>query len=353
MAEPRNRPTGKADDELSFAHKVWIVVGILALSVCLILILRVAFNVLLMVFAGSLIAVFFHGFADMIQRWTKWKRAPCVIISVLGTFLLLGTLFWFMGNTIQHQIASLSDEFPKVVKAAQAKLQQTSWGAKLVKNVSGYDATQLMTTAQSFFSTSFGVLGDLYIILFLGIFFTSAPSLYKNGIIKLVPPAAKENAHVVLDRLSFVLKGWMKGMLLAMCLIAVLTVTGLSVVGIPMALTLALLAGLLNFIPNFGPLIAMVPAVLLGFMDSANTAIIIAIMYILIQTLESNIITPMVQKKMIDLPPALTIISQVLMGTLSGVLGILLATPILAVVIVLVDELYVKRQKQDANIGLE
>ncbi|MCC8411136.1 AI-2E family transporter [Mucilaginibacter sp. UR6-1] len=353
MAEAGNKPTGKTDQELSFAHKVWIVVGILALSVCLILILRVAFNVLLMVFAGSLIAVFFHGFADMIQRRTKWKRAPCVVISVVGTFLLLGTLFWFMGNTIQHQVAALSDEFPKVVKSAQAKLQQTTWGAKIVEKASSYDSSKLMTTAQSFFSTSFGVLGDLYIILFLGIFFTSAPSLYKNGIIKLVPPSAKEQAHVVMDRLSFVLKGWMKGMLLAMCLIAVLTVSGLTVMGIPMALTLALLAGLLNFIPNFGPLMAMIPAVLLGFIDSTNTAIIIAIMYILIQTLESNIITPMVQKKMIDLPPALTIISQVLMGTLSGVLGILLATPILAVVIVLVDELYVKRQQEDTKIELE
>ncbi|RYY34569.1 MAG: AI-2E family transporter, partial [Sphingobacteriaceae bacterium] len=130
----------------------------------------------------------------------------------------------------------------------------------------------------------------------------------------------------------------------AMCLIATLTFTGLSIVGIPMALTLALMAGLLNFIPNFGPLIAMIPAVLLGLIDSTNTAIIVAVMYILIQILESNIITPMVQKRMIDLPPALTIISQVLMGTLSGVLGILLATPLLAVVIVLIDELYVKRQ---------
>ncbi len=345
MDDNSNRPIGKTDKELSFSHKVWIVVGILALTVCVILILRVAFNVLLMVFAGSLIATFFHGFADMIRRFTRWRRAPCVIVSVVGTFALLGTLFWFMGSTIQGQISSLKDDFPKLVATAQEKLKQSEIGAKIVENASSYDSTKLMSTAQSFFSTSFGVIGDLYIILFLGIFFTSAPSLYKNGIIKLVPPTAKQDAHNVLNRMSLVLKGWMKGMLLAMCLIAVLTMTGLSILSIPMALTLALLAGLLNFIPNFGPLMAMVPAILLGLLDSTNTAIIIAIMYIGIQTLESNIITPMVQKRMIDLPPALTIISQVLMGTLSGVLGILLATPLLAVVIVLVDELYVKKQK--------
>lgn len=344
MATPRNKPTGKTDDELSFAHKVWIVVGILALSVCLILILRVAFNVLLMVFAGTLIAVFFNGFGDMIQRLTKWRRRWCMLVAVPGTFLLMGLLFWFMGSKIQAQVASLKDDFPKMIATAEAKLSKTEWGAKALENIEGYDTSNLMSTAQSFFSTSFGVIGDLYIILFLGIFFTLSPSLYKNGIIRLVPPGGKEIAKGVINRLSLVLKGWLKGMLLAMCLIATLTFTGLSIVGIPMALTLALMAGLLNFIPNFGPLIAMIPAVLLGLIDSTNTAIIVAVMYILIQILESNIITPMVQKRMIDLPPALTIISQVLMGTLSGVLGILLATPLLAVVIVLIDELYVKRQ---------
>lgn len=352
MSDLRNKPTGKADDELSFAHKVWIVVGILALSVCLILILRVAFNVLLMVFAGTLIAVFFNGFGDLIQRLTKWRRRWCMLVAVPGTFLLMGLLFWFMGNTIQAQVQALKGDFPKMIAAAQVKLSKTEWGSKALENIEGYDTSKLMSTAQNFFSTSFGVIGDLYIILFLGIFFTASPSLYKNGIIRLVPPGGKEMAKGVIDRLSLVLKGWLKGMLLAMCLIATLSFIGLSILGIPMALTLALLAGLLNFIPNFGPLMAMIPAVLLGLVDSTNTAIIVAVMYILIQILESNIITPMVQKRMIDLPPALTIISQVLMGTLSGVLGILLATPLLATVIVLVDELYVKRQK-DSRIELE
>ncbi|RCH55654.1 AI-2E family transporter [Mucilaginibacter hurinus] len=341
----KETPTGKADSELSFAHKVWIVVGILALSVCVILILRVAFSVLLMVLAGSLIAVFFHGLGDAIQRRTRLKRLPCMLISVFSTFFIVVLLFWFMGNTISAQISALSDDFPRLVNDAQNNLKKTTIGEKILKSATGYDTGKLMGTAQSFFTTSFGVLGDLYIILFLGIFFTVSPSLYKDGILKLVPPPAKETAKVVLDRVSLSLKGWLKGMMLAMFIIATLTGIGLTILGIPMALTLALMAGLLNFIPNFGPLIAMIPAVLLGFTISPNMAIGLAAMYIGIQILESNIITPMVQKRMINLPPALTILSQVLMGALSGVLGILLATPLLAIVIVLVDELYVRRQK--------
>ncbi|RYZ92242.1 MAG: AI-2E family transporter, partial [Sphingobacteriaceae bacterium] len=290
----KDKPTGKTDYELSFSHKVWIVVGILALSVCVILILRVAFSVLLMVLAGSLIAVFFHGLGDAIQRRTKLRRSICMAISVLGTFLIVVLMFWFMGNKIQAQIAALSDDFPRMISEAQANLKKTAIGEKILKNVATYDTSKLMTTVQSFFTTSFGVLGDLYIILFLGIFFTVSPSMYKDGILKLVPPPAKSLAKVVIDRISLVLKGWLKGMMLAMLIIAVLTGTGLTVLDIPMALTPALMAGLLNFIPNFGPLIAMVPAVLLGFTISPNMAIGLAAMYTGIQILESNTITPMV-----------------------------------------------------------
>jgi len=190
-------------------------------------------------------------------------------------------------------------------------------------------------------------LGDIYIIIFLGIFFTVSPSLYKDGIVKLVPKQGQRKAREIVERLSQVLKGWLKGMMIAMVLIAVLTFIGVSIIGIPMALALAVIAGILNFIPNFGPLMAMVPAVLLGFVDSTQTAIIVAALYILIQTLESNIITPTIQRRMINLPPALLIIAQLLMGTLSGALGIILATPLLAITMVLVEELYVKQNNEE------
>jgi len=210
-ATGNNKPTGKAGSELSFSHKVWIVIGILALSVCLILILRVAFNVLLMVLAGSLIAVFFHGLGDIIQRRTRFNRRVCMLIAVFGIFLMVGLLFWFMGSTIQAQIEALSDDFPRIVSNAEANLRKTALGEKILKNVSGYDSSKLLTTAQSFFSTSFGVIGNLYIILFMGIFFTVNPSTYKNGILKLMPPSAKHDAKVVTDRISLVLKGYTHG----------------------------------------------------------------------------------------------------------------------------------------------
>ncbi|WP_431200831.1 AI-2E family transporter [Mucilaginibacter sp. P25] len=147
----------------------------------------------------------------------------------------------------------------------------------------------------------------------------------------------------IIDRISLSLKGWIKGMLLSMVLLGLLLTMGLSIMGIPAALILALFAGMLKIIPNLGSVIAMIPGVLLALTMGTNTAIIVALIYIISQTVVSNIVVPIVQNRMINLPPALTIISQVVMGTLSGVLGIILAVPIVAIIVILVDELYVKK----------
>ena len=128
-----------------------------------------------------------------------------------------------------------------------------------------------------------------------------------------------------------------------MALISVFVAVGLSIVGLPATIVLGLITGLLEIVPNFGPIIAMIPGVLLAIMISTKTAIVVAIVYITCQTIVESIITPLVQKRIIHLPPALTLISQLIMGTLSGVIGIILAVPILSVLVILIDELYVKK----------
>jgi len=340
------QPTDPTKKELSYIGKVWQTVAIAAILVVFILIARVAFNVLLMALAGSLIAVYFHGLGDLIERKTKLSRNVAMIISVAGTIVISGVLLWFIGAKIQTQVAQLSNTLPHTINSAKAKLDQTLVGQKLIDYSSGDNSKKLLDTVQTFFSTSFGVLGDMYIILFLGIFFTASPSLYKDGILALVPASNKPVAQRIMDRISLSLKGWLKGMLLSMVLITILITAGLSIIGVPVALVLGLITGILEIIPNLGPLIAMIPGVLLGFTMSTGTAIIVALVYIISQTIVANIVTPLIQKKMINLPPALTLISQLIMGTLSGALGIILAVPLLAILIIMVDELYVKKIDQ-------
>ncbi|TWR27044.1 AI-2E family transporter [Mucilaginibacter achroorhodeus] len=355
---PKDHPEKPhATKELTFNEKVWHTVSIVALLVVAILIARVAFNVLLMILAGSLISVYFHGLGDMIERSTKWNRKVCMTISVAGSFLILLTLLWFMGTTIQKQVAALSDSLPETINNFKAKLGSTPVGAKVLEYFTqGDNNDKMMSTAKSFFNTSFGVLGDIYIIMFLGIFFSTHPSLYKDGIVKLFPLQNKPLARKVIDRTSQALKGWLKGMMLSMVLIFVMITTGLWIIGIPVALVLALLTALLKLVPNFGSLAAMIPGVLLALTKDLNTAIITALLYMVSQTIVSNIVTPLIQKKMINIPPALTIISQVIMGVVSGVLGIILAVPLLSIIIILVDEIYVKKinpdEPDDNEVGM-
>ncbi len=119
---------------------------------------------------------------------------------------------------------------------------------------------------------------------------------------------------------------------------------GLLIIGMPLVLTLALIAGLLNFIPNFGPIIALVPAVLLALQQGTTTAIIVVCMYTGIQIIQSAVTQPLIQKKMVNIPPALTIMAQVAMGTLGGFWGVLLATPVVAIIMTVVNDLYVRPQ---------
>jgi len=341
-----NKPSGTTKKELSYIGKVWQTVAIVALLVVFILIARVAFNVLLMALAGSLIAVYFHGLGDLIQRKTRLSRKFAMAISVCGTIIILGFLFWFIGAKIQVQVTQLSNTLPHTINTAKAKLNESVAGQKVLEGLSGDNSKKLYDTVQTFFNTSFGVLGDLYIIMFLGIFFTASPSLYKDGMLVLIPADKKPIASHIIDRISLVLKGWLKGMLLSMVLITILIAVGLTIIGIPVAMVLGLITGILEIIPNFGPLIAMVPGVLLGLTVGTGTAVVVALLYIVSQTIVANIVTPLIQKKMINLPPALTLISQLIMGALSGALGIILAVPLLAMLIILIDELYVKKMDQ-------
>jgi len=336
-------PNTTPNKDNGYALKVWQTVGIIVLIVVAILIIRVAFNVLLMALAGALIAIYFHGFADFIERKSNLNRKPAMMISIITTLVIIGNLVWFIGNKIQTEFDELSYTLPHTISNAKAKLSQTPLGKKIVENTMGDSSKKLLDTATSLFSTSFGVLGNIYIIVFLGVFFTASPNMYKYGLLILIPATKKTLALQIMSRISQALKGWLKGMLLSMVLIFILISAGLMFLGLPITMVLGLITGILEIVPNFGPLIAMVPGVLIALTISTNTAIWVALLYIISQTIVANIVTPLIQKKMINLPPALTLISQLIMGTVSGALGIILAVPLLAIIVILVDELYVKK----------
>ncbi len=332
-------------DGLSYQKKVWIKGGIYALIVVLILLFKATFSVFLLILAGALIAIFFLGLSGLICRKTKWKHGICLTIAVLGTLLLITGLFWLIGAKIQAQVTELSDMLPATIENAKSQLSQNPIGKKIVEKVNSPETVKkAKDLASTFFKTTFGVFGDIYVVLFLGIFFTVSPGIYKKGIVQLIPKKGQKKGEDVLNKLDDNLKKWLKGKIFAMFIVFILTSIGLAILGIPLWLVLALIAGLLNFIPNFGPLIAMIPAVLVAFMQGPSTVAIVAVLYIVIQVVESNFITPMVQQKLVSIPPALIISAQLLISPLTGGWGLVLATPLMVIIMILVQELYIKER---------
>jgi predicted PurR-regulated permease PerM len=332
--------------ELTFSKKIWITGGIFSLIIVGLLLFKTLFGVFLLAVTGILLAVYFHGFSHLIHRKFHWPAGLCVFVSVLINIILLAGFFWFAGARLQKQLAELSDTLPQTIQNLKEQLSESDLGTKVLNYISNAQRTvKIESVAEKFFTGSFGVLSDLYVVLLFAIFFTADPMLYKKGFIRLLPPKAKQKGKKLLDELNAVLKKWIKAQILGFFFIAVFTGIGLWILGMPLILTLALIAGILNFVPNFGPLIALIPAVLLGLMESPSTALIVACIYVGVQIIQSAVTQPIIQQKMVSLPPALTIFAQVALGIVAGFWGVLLASPIVVIVLKVVNRLYVENQQ--------
>ena len=176
-------------------------------------------------------------------------------------------------------------------------------------------AASYATTAVYSFAS---VVAALLIVLFLGIYFALDYDKYVGGCVRLAPVTRRERLREVLGEVHQTLRWWLLGKVVAMLIVGVLTSVGLVALGVPLAAALGVIAALLTFVPNFGPVISAVPAVLLGFVQSPTTALYVVILYLAIQTVESYLITPLIQQRTVSLPPGLTISAQIGMGILFG-----------------------------------
>jgi predicted PurR-regulated permease PerM len=184
--------------------------------------------------------------------------------------------------------------------------------------------------------------GGIVFAVVIAVFLAFQPDLYRNGFLNLFPKSRRKRLTVVMDELGFTLWWWLMGQLVTMASVGILIGGGLALLGVPLAGTLGLIAAVLSFIPSLGPLISVIPAIMLGLTMSPMMAVWICLLYLGVQLLEANVITPLVQRKAISLPPAFVLGSELLMGLLLGGAGLAFATPLVAVVLVLVNTLYIE-----------
>jgi predicted PurR-regulated permease PerM len=212
---------------------------------------------------------------------------------------------------------------------------------------------QLRGTARylfPFLSSTLTVAAGLFLILVLAIYVGADPALYHVGLMHLFPHGARARAGVVLTRVATVLRKWLVTQLIAMVVIGVVSTLTLLVLGVKAAVALGVIAGLLEFVPTVGPILAAVPAIAMGFLDSPEKALTVGLAYLVIQQLEGHVLIPMLMKEGMDLPPALTIVAQAVMALLFGFLGLMVAVPLLAVVIVPIKLLYVEGVVGDVDV---
>ena len=332
---------------LKYSTKIWIASGIVTLIVVILLLFKTLFSLLLLVLAGVLMSVYFHGCSSLIYNKFKIGKTFSLVLAILLNLIIISLFLWFVGARLSSQIDQLSNTLPQTLEHAKKWINSQPMGSKVIDYATNsVDSGKASATISSFFSSTFGIISDLYIVILLGMFFTASPSVYRRGFIHLIPPAGKQKAAELWDSINTLLRNWLKGQIFGFFFIAVLSGLGLWALGMPLVLTLALIAGLLNFIPNFGPIIALVPAVLLGLMQGSDTAMLVVLLYTFIQIIQSAVTQPLIQKKMVSVPPGLLIFGQIGMGTLAGFWGVLLATPVVAIIMKLVNQLYVDKQSK-------
>lgn len=306
------------------------------------LLVWVAKSVFLIAFASILLAIFLNA----IGVWTKKiTRLPYPVAMLFGISLLgalLSVSFWFYSPLIAEQFQGLMEQLPSAVGALKEEISHfvdldQSENFMFNKDMLGY--------VTKVFSLTITSLVNFVIFIFVGFYLALHPALYIGGYFKLFPRNKQALAQEILVKITVTLKWWIFGKLIAMLSIGLLIYVGLKILGVSLAFILALLAGILAFIPYVGSILAAVPAILVGFAHSPLQALYITVVYLIVHLAEGYLLTPVIEQKTVFLPPALTVLTQVLLAILAGGLGLALATPLTAVALALF-ELY--RQKNSA-----
>ena len=303
-------------------------------------------EVLLLAFAGILLGVLLRSASAFISRHTPLGQIPSLVLVLALVVGILATTFWLTGPQIAAQAEELRERLPQAMERLERMLRRSEIGQQVVEQAPRPEellprSPDVAQRATGIASRAVGVLADIGIVFFLGVLLAAQPAPYVNGIIRLVPQRHRDRAAEVVDQLGSVLRRWLVAQLASMVAVGVLTWIGLKLLGVPLAGVLALIAGVLEFVPYLGPILSGIPAVLLAVVEGPERALWVLLLYMGVQLLEITLIQPFAQWKAVWLPPALLVVAQVAFGLLGGVAGVVLAAPLAAVVMVLVQMLYV------------
>src|SRR5512133_304867 len=334
--------------ERLFLRRLLLAVGVVLAVGLLVTLVWLSIHVWLAVFAGILLAVFLSTLTRWVSRFTRLRRGwalATVLVVLLGLAALGG---WLLAPKVAEQFTELTQRLPKALEHVQERVQQTGLARYLPTKMPATSewtssAGKIAGKAAGFFSLSVEAVTTFFVIVFLGIYLAASPQAYVQGATHLFPLSQRARVGELFEKLGTTLGRWLLGQMLSMLVVGTLISVGLTLLGIPLGLALGVLAGLLNFVPIIGSLLSALPAVLLAFLVGPLHPLYVIGLYVLVNTgIESHLLVPLIQRYAVNLPPAIAVLALFLMGELFGFLGILLAIPLAATLLVLIKVVYVR-----------
>jgi predicted PurR-regulated permease PerM len=341
-------PTGPHKlDHYAYEQQVLIALGITLPTLLLLTVFWYLKDILLLLFASALLSIVLSSVTDLISRLTRLPRSFSLLLVILFFLTLLGVSIWLLAPNVAEQAARLSENLSESLTRLRFRLERQDWAQNLLNFLPEREQllaglSEAFIRAPGIISTTLGIIGSFFLFLVLGVYLAAGSQLYHDGLIRLLPISRRPRGREILEQLTYILRWWLLGQFVAMTVIGTLTTLGLWLLDVPLALTLGLLAGLFNFVPYLGPIVAFIPAVLIAFTEDPTKALYVIVLYSLIQSFESNLLIPQIEKRVILLPPALVLLGQIGMGVLLGVFGLILAMPLAASIAVLLKMIYIQ-----------
>lgn len=332
------RPDGLASaDSSAMARRAAVVVAVLAVAAGL----WFARTPILIAFAGLLLAIVLYRTSHLLAEYLRMPRlvALAIVVVVVGLFLIF--VLWGAGPTLANQVAQLAGAIARGASTLSKQIatfaDQTNWlgDTDPIQLISKFlSPWGIATGATSVALSIVGLFSAGLIVLFFGIYLAADPDTYISLAGRLAPPERREAFLQMLYQTGGVLRRWLVGQGIAMAAIGSFTYVGLLILGVPIPFVLALFAGLAGFLPYLGPIIGAVPMVLVAGGEGLDLALWVVGLYAVVQFLESYLLTPLIQSRAVSLPPAVVIFSQLVLGAIFGLLGLALATPLVAAAVV-------------------
>lgn len=327
----------------------WI--GLLALVISLYILWQIR-EVLLLVFTAIVIASALNRLARRFQK-SGLARPWAVVLSIAILLIVIVGFFWLIVPAFTTQFQELTQLFPKGLARSDFWIEQLrnrvpSFLTPYLPDVESLIqqlqpiANQLVQRSFAFFSSTFSFVLSFLLVLILTLMLLADPQPYRKAFIKVFPSFYRRRVDEILDLSEVALGGWLSGILFNMTVIAILSAIGLSILGIPLVLAQAALAGILTFIPNVGPTLSVIPPMAIALLDAPWKSLAVVGIYIGIQQIETNLLTPLVMAQQVSLLPAVTLLSQVFFATFFGFLGLFLALPLTVVGQVWLQEVLIK-----------